>query len=377
MQRMLHVCRWFYSKSKTGATHYPLYMFSHSTHPWHYIPTHTKTKTVRFRSGCVIEGTDIWRPGGLPSAIDAVLSNFRPPGIMVIDTWWSQGRFLDDDDEYLTNALQTRLDAAQRMGIPVLAQAGGSYLIDVCDNIFSNRSNTIVVSSTNIRDVRSAGAPYNSPCIDMWAPGGDAGNGILGASAAGDDKYIDVIPLDAGALWLTAGLAARALSSKPTMTPQELKRVLQAAGSEQLLLDVGDVDVGGAIGFTNFSVAAVSVTSTAGTSVNGTSTATSGDDDGLSGGAIAGIVVGVLFAVVVLALVALFVVRRRRGKGGDGSGLGKGASGGSGGRWELAGGSGTNQQIHSSGTSHPSYFKTLNGVCVGVFFLGGGDFGGG
>lgn len=160
----------------------------------------------------MLEGTDIWRPGGLPSALDAALSNFRAPGLLVVDTWWSSSRFTDDDDGYLISAIKTRLDAAQQRGIPVLAQAGGSYLIDVCQNIFANRSNTIVVASSDIRDVRSAGSPYNSACIDMWGPGGDVGHGIVGASAAGDDEYIDVIPLDAGAMWLTAGLAARYLS---------------------------------------------------------------------------------------------------------------------------------------------------------------------
>lgn len=172
----------------------------------------TTTTTVKFRTGCMLEGTDIWRPGGLPSALDAALSNFKAPGLLVVDTWWSKGRFTDDDDDYLSSAIQSRLDAAQQRGIPVLAQAGGSYLIDVCTNIFANRSNTIVVGSSDIRDVRSAGSPYDSPCIDLWAPGGDVGYGITGASATGDDKYIDVIPLDAGAMWLTAGVAARYLS---------------------------------------------------------------------------------------------------------------------------------------------------------------------
>ena len=38
---------------------------------------------VRFREMCIFENPAIWGPGGLPSAMDSVLSTFVPPAIMV------------------------------------------------------------------------------------------------------------------------------------------------------------------------------------------------------------------------------------------------------------------------------------------------------
>jgi hypothetical protein len=81
---------------------------------------------VRMRDTCLLDSTDIWNPGGLPSAMDAVISNFQPPGIVVIDTWWSPTRFDTENVTYTASAIQERLQHAAQLDIPIFAPAGAS-----------------------------------------------------------------------------------------------------------------------------------------------------------------------------------------------------------------------------------------------------------
>lgn len=56
--------------------------------------------------------------------MDAVISAFQKPAIMVIDTWWSRTRMSGDDDTYIEKAILERLDRAYAAGIPVVVAAG-------------------------------------------------------------------------------------------------------------------------------------------------------------------------------------------------------------------------------------------------------------
>ncbi|KDD71717.1 hypothetical protein H632_c4510p0, partial [Helicosporidium sp. ATCC 50920] len=149
--------------------------------------------SARFRTTCVFESPAIWSPGGLPSAMDAVLSTFQPPGVMVIDTWWSPDRMSYDDDRYIQAALKARLDRAQVLGLPVFVTAG-TGLAPPCDNVLATHPATIAVAGVDASNVLSLFGPGNSSCIDLWAPGGGPGSPILGALASADDGYISVVP---------------------------------------------------------------------------------------------------------------------------------------------------------------------------------------
>ncbi len=44
---------------------------------------------VRFRAACLSD-VDIWGEGTLPSAMDLVLSTYKKPAVVLIDTWWAK-----------------------------------------------------------------------------------------------------------------------------------------------------------------------------------------------------------------------------------------------------------------------------------------------
>lgn len=76
------------------------------------------------RKSCLLDDPDIWNPGGLPSALDAVLSTFQRPGVVVIDTWWSRTRFATDNDDAIQAAIAERLENAAKADIPIITAAG-------------------------------------------------------------------------------------------------------------------------------------------------------------------------------------------------------------------------------------------------------------
>jgi hypothetical protein len=79
---------------------------------------------VRMRETCILDNRNIWSPGALPSALDAVMSTFKKPGIIAIDTWWSPSRLADDDDNYIQTEIGWRLRKAAELGIPIITSAG-------------------------------------------------------------------------------------------------------------------------------------------------------------------------------------------------------------------------------------------------------------
>lgn len=274
--------------------------------------------SVKFRHEC-LQGADIWQPGALPSAMDAVLTAFQPPGVMVVDTWWSPSRLLGDDDEHIASEIRSRLNLAESRNIPIVVQAGGSVMLDACDNVFANRSGTILVSSVNSFGVRSTGAPGNSSCIDLWAKGGDLGDAVRGASSAGDETYIDVIPLDAGGLYRVAGAVARHLQNYPDTTSHELKTALQQQALKGTLWDVGGSP--NSLAVTNATVGDDSLTgddSQTGSTQAMSSAEGADTDSGIKAWLVAVIATVVSCMLLLLAIAVFVVVRRRRARTGHG-----------------------------------------------------------
>ena len=60
---------------------------------------------MRVRDNCISEGVATWTSGGMTGALDAVLAHAKAnpaaPAVMVIDTYWSPGRFAFDKKDAL------------------------------------------------------------------------------------------------------------------------------------------------------------------------------------------------------------------------------------------------------------------------------------
>lgn len=254
--------------------------------------------SVRMREACLLDSRNIWKPGGLPSALDAVLSTFKAPGVVAIDTWWSPGRLSYDDDEYIQREITSRLKKAEELGIPIVTAASvGISTSTPCDNVFTQGGSVISVGGIDRHLHASITGARNSPCIDMWAPGGGLAAGITGAAGTGVNDYTTVVPRGFGAAWLVTGMAAQYLQLHPNATVAELREGLLAMAT------VGIVDGAGPLSPNLLAYTDMQHPSVADTD--------SSSGSGISVGAIVGIVVGCLVASFV-AIAAFVVVSRRR-----------------------------------------------------------------
>lgn len=62
-----------------------------------------------------------------------------------------------------------------------------------CQNVFAAHPGVIRVGASDSLDQASALGPADSPCIDIWAPGGGVGTGLIGADSLGPKNYTKVI----------------------------------------------------------------------------------------------------------------------------------------------------------------------------------------
>ncbi|KAK9807895.1 hypothetical protein WJX72_012418 [[Myrmecia] bisecta] len=268
--------------------------------------------SVRYRENCLYESDDIWQPGGLPSALDAVISNHVSPAILVIDTWWSPARFSFDDDQFVSQALRDRLNAAEAAGITVITGAGAGLDSTACENQIAGRPTVFAVGALDSQDERTLQTPSdsaaNTSCINLWAPGGGLDSAIVGASAMGDTAYVSVIPRMWGAMSLVAGVAAQYLCANPQASPADVRAALTGLATKGVALDINHSP--NLLLYTNF------------TSVlHGhppppvVGAATASVEPSSHVGTIVGAVVGSIVGVAVLAAaVVLFVFRRQRNR---------------------------------------------------------------
>eukprot|EP00884_Botryococcus_braunii_P009691 jgi/Botrbrau1/18723/Bobra.0386s0046.1 len=161
----------------------------------------------------------------------------------------------------------------------------------------------ISVSSSDDKDHPTIFTAYdgrNKSCIDLFAPGGSLGSVIVGAHPAANNSYIGVAVHEAGA-FVAAGVAAQYLSLHPDATPAQVKDALIAMSTKDVLLGLQGLAPNRLL-YTDLPARQVLASGTGGGS-------------SLSGGAIAGIVIGaVAFAILSAGLVigALIMAKRRR-----------------------------------------------------------------
>ncbi|KAL4526936.1 hypothetical protein Ndes2526A_g01353 [Nannochloris sp. 'desiccata'] len=270
--------------------------------------------SVRMRETCLLDNRNIWSPGALPSALDAVLSTFKKPGIVAIDTWWSPSRLADDDDAFIETEIGWRLQKAAELDIPIFTTAGvGVTSSTPCDNIFSQGKSVIRVSGIDSSLGASITGSTNSNCIDIWAPGGGLTAAITGASANNKDEYTSVVPRGFGGAWLVAGMAAQYLQLHPNATFSELKKALLDASTLDVVQKAGP-ESNNALAFTNL------MSPPNGESVNSESNGgavnAAGDNESNDGNISTGAIVGIAIAALVASIVAiaLFMTSSRKKK---------------------------------------------------------------
>ncbi len=62
-----------------------------------------------------------------------------------------------------------------------------------CESLFSNHPAIISVAASDGYDQATEFGPHNSSCIDIWAPSGGVGSGMVGASPKTNSSYVRVI----------------------------------------------------------------------------------------------------------------------------------------------------------------------------------------
>lgn len=255
--------------------------------------------SVRMRETCLLDSRNIWKAGGLPSALDAVLSTFKAPGVVAIDTWWSPGRLSYDDDEFIQREITSRLKKAEELGIPIVTAASvGISTSTPCDNVFTQGGSVISVGGVDKRLHHSITGATNSPCIDIWAPGGGLAQGITGAAGTGVNDYTTVVPRGFGGAWLVTGMAAQYLQLYPNATVAELREGLIGMATAGVVVGAGPLSAN-YLGFTDMQHPPMS-------------SAESRSSGGVSVGAIVGIVLGCLVASIVGIAAFVIISKRRR-----------------------------------------------------------------
>lgn len=217
--------------------------------------------SVRMRENCLLQnpyGT-IWSPGGLPSALDSVLSTFKRPGVVVVDTWWSPSRLSLDDDEYIEKALLERLENAGEREIPIIVPGDMAFgLSSPCENIFTRASSVINVGAvTWNRHQGYFGSSANNTCVDVYASTGILGEFMIGADARDVDTYRSVCSHAFGASWIVAGIAAQHLQLNPNYTAAELKSAIIGNATRDAIVGLNDQG-SNLLAFTNLEVASSS-----------------------------------------------------------------------------------------------------------------------
>lgn len=257
--------------------------------------------SARTRNLCLFDSPGIWSAGGLPSALDAVISNFERPGVVVIDTWWSPTRLSSNETDLIAPGILSRLAHAATVDIPIIVASGaGLSHEDPCTNIFTQGETSIRVASVDVDRHSSIGGPRNSSCIDVWAPGGGLGKAMTGASALTKTAYDSSLPLAFGAAYIVAGIAAQYLQFNPRASTAQLKGALQSWATPGAVIGAGPLS-DNLMAYTNL---------TYNTSL-GASIMSYGQSS-LSAGAIVGIVIGLLVIFLASILIFTLIIRMKR-----------------------------------------------------------------
>lgn len=94
-----------------------------------------------------------------------------------------------------------------------------------CDNVIASHPGVISVGPSGKFD-EAAGhiGEWNTSCVDVWAPSGWLGVGLVGASPVGPSNYTRIISRSVGAAAVAAGVAAQYLELHPQASAAEVRR---------------------------------------------------------------------------------------------------------------------------------------------------------
>lgn len=95
------------------------------------------------------------------------------------------------------------------------------------------------MAASDLSDQRTALGPFNSSCIDLYAPGGGLGVGATGASPAGPANYTTVINRAFNAAAVVAGVAAQVLELSPNASAAEVLAALQGGATPHAVTGAG------------------------------------------------------------------------------------------------------------------------------------------
>jgi subtilisin family serine protease len=121
-------------------------------------------------------------------------------------------------------------------GIVVVAAAGNSAA-NACSSSPARAASAITVAATSITDARASYSNYGS-CVDLFAPGGDRGSGILSAYSTSSTAYANLMGTSMASPHV-AGVAARYLSEFPTATPAQVASALVASATPGVVSSAG------------------------------------------------------------------------------------------------------------------------------------------
>ena len=121
-------------------------------------------------------------------------------------------------------------------GIVVVAAAGNSST-SACSSSPARAASAITVAATGITDARASYSNYGS-CVDIFAPGGDSGAGVLSADSSGPTALAYMMGTSMAAPHV-AGVAARYLSTFPTATPAQVTSALLSSATPGVVASAG------------------------------------------------------------------------------------------------------------------------------------------
>jgi hypothetical protein len=104
-----------------------------------------------------------------------------------------------------------------------------------CENIIASHGGVISVAATDTHDQATALGPRGSSCINIFAPSGGLGSGLLGASAKSPSAYTRIVSRWAHARaenkWASARVVSRRDSAR--VVGRQLKLDMSAGGPMQ------------------------------------------------------------------------------------------------------------------------------------------------
>lgn len=167
----------------------------------------------------VLDCTGQGQNSDLLSAIDWIIKNFKPPGLINMSIGGPKSPVVDE-----------AVNHAISLGIPVVVAAGNSNS-DACLSSPSGVKLAVVVGAINSKNQRASFSNYGE-CVNIFAPG----EHILVASSEGNKKgMFDWASGTSLAAPFVSGVLALYLEENPDLKPEQLKMKMDQDASKGIL----------------------------------------------------------------------------------------------------------------------------------------------